>query len=227
PSPVMDASLGRIVGEIVRDDGLAWAFAVLRDDGFWDSHLRHHALEPTAGTVTVDGHRHRLFACDRRALPAVFGGAVNAPVLTGAAPGPPGSAQDPFTAADVLVLGEEEFAVAVLSALRALRRPRELALNPLQRSRLVLAHGMALKDVVTSAIGSLPLERGGDKGYRAATAAYVDGASTQAAAARRLGLPFSTYRRHLAWATRRITRVMWEHELSGTPLPSPPDRSRR
>ncbi|MBL3803611.1 AAA family ATPase [Streptomyces diastaticus] len=227
PSPVMDASLGRMVGEIIRDDRLAWAFAVLRDDGFWDSHLRHHAMEPTAGTVTVDGHRHRLFACDRRALPAVLGGAANAPLLTGAAPGPARSGKDPCTAAEILVLGEEEFAVAVKAALRALRRPRELVLNPLQRSRLVLAHGMGLKDVVTSAIGSLPLERGGDKGYRAATAAYVEGASTQAAAARRLGLPLSTYRRHLAWATRRITRIMWEHELSGTPLLSPADRPRR
>lgn len=227
PSPVMDASLGRMVGEIIRNDELAWAFAVVRDDGFWDSHLRHHAMEPTAGTVTVDGHPHRLFACDRRALPAVFGGAESAPPLTGAAAGPARSERDPFTAADVLVLDEEEFAAAVLAALRALRRPRELALNPLRRSRLVLAHGRGLREVVTNAIGGLPLERGGDKGFRAATAAYVEGASTQAAAARRLGLPLSTYRRHLAWATRRITRIMWEHELSGTPLLSPGDRPRR
>ncbi|MGW6054337.1 hypothetical protein [Streptomyces sp. NPDC055189] len=93
-----------------------------------------------------------------------------------------------------------EFTAAAPSALRTLRWPDELALSPLQSSRLVRAHAMSLEDVLRNAIRRLPLERGGERSHPAALAAFVDGASTREAAARRLGLPSSTYRRHLAGA---------------------------
>jgi hypothetical protein len=38
---------------------------------------------------------------------------------------------------------------------------------------------------------------------------------TQEAAAERLGLPFSTYRRHLGSGIERITAWLWERELRG------------
>jgi hypothetical protein len=42
------------------------------------------------------------------------------------------------------------------------------------------------------------------------------GAPTQEAAAARLGLPFSTYRRHLTAGIERVTAWLWDRELHGT-----------
>jgi hypothetical protein len=44
---------------------------------------------------------------------------------------------------------------------------------------------------------------------------YLKGAATQEAAANRLGLPFSTYRRHLVTALDRAALWLWERELYG------------
>jgi predicted DNA-binding protein (UPF0251 family) len=42
---------------------------------------------------------------------------------------------------------------------------------------------------------------------------YVTPAATQEAAAARLTLPFSTYRRHLATALTHVTDALWRKEL--------------
>lgn len=42
---------------------------------------------------------------------------------------------------------------------------------------------------------------------------FLAGAPSQEAAAEVLGLPFSTYRRHLAGATDRLIDVLWGREL--------------
>jgi DNA-directed RNA polymerase specialized sigma24 family protein len=42
---------------------------------------------------------------------------------------------------------------------------------------------------------------------------YVHAAPTQEAAAEVLGLPFSTYRRHLARAHERLTDLLWAVEI--------------
>ncbi|KOV59647.1 hypothetical protein ADK64_32670 [Streptomyces sp. MMG1121] len=47
----------------------------------------------------------------------------------------------------------------------------------------------------------------------ALTAGYFSGASTQEAAARRLGLPYGTYRRHLRQGLDLLCEVLWEQEL--------------
>ncbi|MFE5238860.1 MULTISPECIES: ATP-binding protein [unclassified Streptomyces] len=216
PSPVMDLVLWRMLGEIVRDDRLAWSFIVMRDDGFWDRHLLHCDMRPVEPAVDIGGTRYRLFAHDWRPQPAARWLAEKTDAMLGGTPGrvaPPGDT-------DALVLDRTAFDHAVRAALRSLRWPDELALNPLQRSRTALGHDGTLYDLVLAAIHTLPSERGGEKGYRAAVAAFVEGASTQESAARRLGLPFSTYRRHLATAVERIVEIMWRQEVDGTP-PSP------
>ncbi|MFF5772172.1 AAA family ATPase [Streptomyces californicus] len=219
PSPVMDLVLWRMLGEIVRDEKLAWTFIVMRDDGFWDQHLLHCDMRPVDTPVQVEGHRYRLFAHDWRPLPAASWLAEKTDEMLGTAPADPVPAGRP--SGDVLVMTHAEFTAAARSALRLLRWPDELALSPLQNSRLVRAHAMSLEDVLLNAIRQLPLERGGEKSHRAAVAAFVEGAATQEAAARRLGLPFSTYRRHLAGAVERVAEIMWRHEIDGIALRRP------
>ncbi|MGW2836230.1 ATP-binding protein [Streptomyces sp. NPDC001493] len=224
PSPVMDLVLWRMLGEIVRDDQLAWSFIVMRDDGFWDRHLLHCDMLPVEPSVEVGGVRHRLFAHDWRPRPAAHWLADKTDAMLG---GTPVTGGGNTTLGETPVLDRTAFDNAVRAALRALRRPDELALNPLQRSRAVLGHETSLHDVVLAAIHSLPLERGGEKAYRAAMTAFVEGASTQQAAARRLGLPFSTYRRHLTASVQRIADIMWRHEADGTPVVGPSDADTR
>jgi hypothetical protein len=51
---------------------------------------------------------------------------------------------------------------------------------------------------------------------------FVRGAPTQEAAAEVLGLPFSTYRRHLAKAIEQLTDVLWAVEIGEVRLPGQP-----
>ncbi|AYA15486.1 ATP-binding protein [Streptomyces alfalfae] len=239
PSPVMDLMLWRMFGELLRDARPSWSFIVLRDDGFWDAHMEFCDMTPLPRPVTVGGSAYRLFAHDWRDTPpgawlagkqedmltGAGGGLTVDPIASGprgelAGPWPHGEG-DGLAATGTPTPDRAEFAAAVRSALRDLRRPSALAANPLRASRLVAGHGMSLREVLTNAIATLVTDRDGDRTHRAATMAFLEGAPTQEAAARRLGLPYSTYRRHLAAATARIEEIMWRHEEEGRPL-SPP-----
>jgi hypothetical protein len=48
---------------------------------------------------------------------------------------------------------------------------------------------------------------------------FVRAAPTQEAAAEVLGLPFSTYRRHLARALEQVTDLLWAVEIGEVRLP--------
>jgi hypothetical protein len=119
-----------------------------------------------------------------------------------------------------VVLSREGFDQAVREALRSVRRPRELADNPLVRSRVVLDLGSddpcaALEELLAEVTDELRSVANGDKLHRAVATTYFKGATSQEAAAERLGLPFSTYRRHLAAGTAAVTDRLWERELHG------------
>lgn len=220
PSPVLDLICWRLMGEIIRSGRLAQSFVALRDDGFWDSHLTRIEMPSVGEGAVVGGRAYRLFGHDWRIRPvtswltdlsdSLLAGDTGA--LTGA----------PRQEEELVVLSRPEFERAVGDALRALRWPEELAGSPLLRSRAVVGSGASLRDVLMRAVDSLVEERGGVKRHRALIATYVEAAPTQEAAARQLGLPLSTYRRHLTAAVRRVADILWRHELSGTPLgPAP------
>jgi hypothetical protein len=61
----------------------------------------------------------------------------------------------------------------------------------------------------------------GVKAHAALAATYFSGAPTQEAAARRLGLPFGTYRRHLRAAVARVSDALWEAEVASRPDAQP------
>ena len=55
-----------------------------------------------------------------------------------------------------------------------------------------------------------------DKLWRAVERTYVRPAATQERAAAALGLPFSTYRRHLTQGVNRVVARLWDQEVYGS-----------
>jgi hypothetical protein len=125
----------------------------------------------------------------------------------------------------LVVLGESDFAEAVRDALRNFHRSEELRTNPLLRSRMVVERvgadaddsaGIgALRDLLEEAADSLHASPREAKSYRALHRTYLDPAPSQERAAELLGLPFSTYRRHLKGGITRVVEILWHREIGG------------
>ncbi|MFF9803400.1 hypothetical protein ACF1G3_39235, partial [Streptomyces rochei] len=215
PSATHNLVTLRATAEAIRADRLAWSFVVKRDDGYWNSYLERSDMPPTDARPVVGEHRYRLFAHDWRTQPVMAWMAErHEALLTGAGVVTPsgGTAQE---RAEHVVLSRSEFDAAVRDALRALWWPSQLARNPLSRTRRVAERGQSLHDALLHAIDTLRDERGGEKRHLVITSTYSKAAPTQEAAARRLGMSFSTYRRYLTTAVKHVTDVLWSHELNG------------
>jgi hypothetical protein len=122
---------------------------------------------------------------------------------------------------DELALSQPEFIEAVRRALRDLHRPGALAANPLMRSRAARDRAgpaptpEAIRDLLADAIDALRVDPRDAKLHRALARTYVRPAQTQELAADALGLPFSTYRRHLTRGVERVVEWLWQRELYG------------
>lgn len=125
-----------------------------------------------------------------------------------------------------VALARTDFDAAVRAALRDLRRVDRLTRSPLLAARLVaevVATGdgveptAVLVDRIRAAVAAIEEDDGGRRGARAVDRTYVRPAGTQEKAAEVLGLPFSTYRRHLAAGLERVVEVLWAWELDGVP----------
>jgi hypothetical protein len=85
-----------------------------------------------------------------------------------------------------------------------------------------LADGPAsLRATIETAIEGLRDEPKGDTLTAVLQRTFVRGAPTQEAAADMLGLPFSTYRRHLVKAIEQLTDLLWAVEIGEVRLPVP------
>jgi AAA ATPase domain len=165
----------------------------------------------------VGGRRYGVFAHDWRRVD------IEAWLdLTGEGElGSPGQADAPRAPAPLLALSQPEFGEAVRRALRDLHQSDALAANPLVRSRAVGDRGgerpapEALRDLLAEAVDSLRVDPRDEKLHRALARTYVRPAQTQELAAQALGLPFSTYRRHLTRGVERVTDWLWQRELYG------------
>jgi hypothetical protein len=121
----------------------------------------------------------------------------------------------------LLVLSQTEFEEAVRQALRDYLHADLLAHNPLRQSRLVIQKGgenaspSVLQALIHEVADTLKSSPKGEKLYRTLYHTYLSPAPTQEAAAELLELPFSTYRRHLTSAIRRVTEWLWQRELYG------------
>ncbi|MEV5407795.1 ATP-binding protein [Thermopolyspora sp. NPDC052614] len=217
-SPVTDAILWRIIGDCLRSERLAWSYVAVRSAGHaWAERLRHYGMRDLAERPRLGEEPYTLFGHDWRAVPAqAWLARMNRP--RGAADGPRDAT------AQLAVLSQAEFADAVRKALRRMPRLDALAASPLTRTRLVAERdgedpARALRDVLHQAIDDLREDPRAVKFHRALSVTFLRGTPTKELAAERLGLPFTTYRRHLAAGIERVCAELWHRELYGEGAP--------
>jgi hypothetical protein len=218
PSPTLNATPILTTQQELATPNLAWDFVTLADPDRWNDYFAAAGLPRAEGAdFGVGGRTFGLFAHDFRAVP------VNALIelWTERALANDTAAPRQEAGPALLVLSHADFADAVRQALRDLRRPDLLARNPLLRTRLVAARAgepgaETLEMLLREAVGSLAEHPRDDKLLKAVDRTYVRAFATQESAASALGLPFSTYRRHLTQGVSRVVSWLWERELGRT-----------
>jgi hypothetical protein len=216
PSPTLNAVPILTLQRQLTTPHLAWDFLTLAEPDRWDEYFAAADLPRAVGAdFYVGGRRYGLFAHDFRRVPVETmterwterALADDALLLPAAAPEP-----------ELLVLAYTDFDAAVRQALRDLHRPDVLARSPLLRTRLVASHdsadgAKALEELLRAAVASLIEDPRDDRYFRALDRTYLRTPRTQEAAAAVLGLPFSTYRRHLRQGLDRVVTWLWQREL--------------
>jgi hypothetical protein len=198
--------------------GLAFTFFPTADPDFWAPAFAYTDLKrlPEAD-FEVGGRRYGMYGHDWRVTPPMAWLDLLAEREIAAEPlavSPPGTTP-------LVVLGQADFARAVRDALRNFHRSEELRSNPLLRTRMVVeragteAGAGALRDLLQGVATSLQASPREAKHYRALHRTYLDPAPSQERAAELLGLPFSTYRRHLQGGIARIVMILWQREIGG------------
>ena len=217
PSPTLNATPILTVQRYLCTRNLSWDFLTLAEPDRWNEYFAVADLPRAEGADFEVGDRtFGLFAHDFRRVP------VDAWVELVAERG---LARE-FTPADEaptpLVLSQPEFEQAVKQALHDLHRRDLLARNPLLRTRVVRDRaGNAEPDAGTleallrDSVQALAEHPRDDKLLGAVDRTFVRGARTQESAAAALGLPFSTYRRHLMQGVARIVTWLWDREVYG------------
>ena len=216
PSPTMNATPVLTMQRYLATPALSWDYLTLHEPDALDDYFAIADLPRAADAdFVVGGRRYGLFAHDFRRLPVDDW----IEVVTDRA-----LAQDisaaPAAGFEPVVLSQTAFADAVRQALRDLRQPQRLVRNPLCRTRLVTSGdeddaAVVLARLVDDAAVTLQEHPRDDNRWRAVDRTYLRPAATQERAAEVLGLPFSTYRRHLTEGVARIVELLWERELYG------------
>ena len=121
------------------------------------------------------------------------------------------------------MLTHAEFDIAVRDALRHYTRTDLLTGSPLLQTRIMARRGAEaltaqhLRQTLAEAAETLFANARDQKLHRVIELTYFNPAPKQEAAAERLGLPFSTYRRHLTSSVERITEWLWHLEQKALP----------
>ena len=218
PSPTLNAAPVVTLQLYLSASGIAWDFLALAEPDRWNDYFAMGDMgRVDRADFTVGGRRYGLFGHDFRALP--IGPWMDLWSERALAQNP---SVAPRRSAVQLVLSQPDFADAVRQGLKDLARPDLLARNPLLRTRL-LADAAAgdhrdsavLDRVLRAAVATLAQDPRDDKQYRAVEQTYLRRTVTQEGAAARLGLPFSTYRRHLSQGVARVVAWCWDREIYG------------
>jgi hypothetical protein len=221
PSPLMELTSRRTIAEEMRSHGRAVTFTVFEDADRWGRYLAQAGM-PEVAAVDVGGLRQHVFGRDwrrqtieqwvqHRARTAVT------PLATLPATAPARGPGDQLPRA--------AFEEGILEALRTWHTPREFATSVLLHSHLV-APGSPdpaadLRGAITTALDAIQIDPAGVKAHEALTAAYISASRTHKAAARRLGVPYGTYRRHLALAKERLIEQLLRQPATA-PTPTLP-----
>lgn len=75
----------------------------------------------------------------------------------------------------------------------------------------------SLRGTLLHALATAGEGRHGAEDHRVLRRTFLSDCPSQEAAAELLGLPFSTYRRHLGQAIERLTERLWQVETGGSP----------
>jgi TolB-like protein/cytochrome c-type biogenesis protein CcmH/NrfG len=116
------------------------------------------------------------------------------------------------------MLMRADFDVAVKEALRHYTRADLLLGNPLLEMAIAAGGGQReaqvarLQQVLAEAAQTIFVNERDQKLQRVLELTYFRPVQKQEAAAERLGLPFSTYRRHLTAGVERLTEWLWQRE---------------
>ena len=218
PSPTLNAVPIVTLQRYLHNAQLAWDFLALHEPEPWDDYFALADL-PRArdADFVIGGRRYGLYGHDFRRVPVdalmeLWTEQALAQEVT----------VRPAAADRVLVLSQTDFTDAVRQALRDLQRPELLARNPLLHTRLARDHAgndepdaETLEGLLQAAVDALRQHPRDDKLLRAVDRTYLRPAPTQEAAAEVLGLPYSTYRRHLSQGVGRIVAWLWDHEVYG------------
>lgn len=216
-SPAQTRMIFHLMRSFLSIPRLTYTFLPVADAVYWSAagaYVDLHRL-PEAD-FAVGGRSYATFAHDWTAVPPAAWlervGAVAevaAPsTADGRAPSTAGG-RAPSTAGGP-ALDDAAFAAAVRDALRELGRPDRLGAGPLAATALAAGPdpAAALQGSIRRAaevLRSSPRDR---RAYRALHHTYLQPAGTQQIAADLLGLPMSTYRRHLAEGLRRLTDLL-------------------
>ncbi|WP_232050202.1 ATP-binding protein [Actinoplanes sp. OR16] len=185
---------------------IAWSFVVSFDPEFWGPFFDYLGFRPLV-EVTVDGRPHVAYGMDWRRFPVEeWLAMMNEREHQGGTGPPPESALRP------LPLSRTSFGDGVRNALVNLHRSDRLAGCPLIGSRLG-ADASEVRATIEKAIDRLAGTPKGDQLQAVLNRTFVRGAPSQEAAAEVLGLPFSTYRRHLARGVEQLTELLWAVEI--------------
>ncbi|MEV6041805.1 ATP-binding protein [Nonomuraea sp. NPDC052116] len=211
-SPVMDLIQWRVIGNCLRSERMAWSYIEIPHP----KHLRRqYGMRDISEQPQPGDDTYGLFVHDWRAVsPQAWLERMNQPLHAG-----------PAATAELAVLSQAEFAEAVRKALRQLSRLDALAASPLARTRLIAERAgqnpaTALGDLLRQAIDDLSEDPRSVKFHRALSVTFLRGTPTQELAAERLGLPFTTYRRHLTAGIERVCADLWHRELYGIGAPA-------
>ena len=175
------------------------------------AYLDHHPI----GEVAVGETSYAMFLHDWRTVtPTAFLDMMGSREITSeasdAALAPP---------REVLAMSHEAFVAAAKQALRELSIDDALVANPLSRCRVALeapgTEGIGVRRAVQWAAHALTRSGKDEVLHAALKLTYLDPVRTQEEAAELLGLPFSTFRRHLTQAVERVIAWLWERDLHG------------
>jgi hypothetical protein len=220
PSATLNATPILTMQRYLGTPNLAWDFLTLAEPERWDDYFAAADLPRAAGAdFWVGGRRYGLFAHDFRQVPVD----VWLELITERALAQDVTPSRPTVRPVLLVLSQPEFDQAARQALRDLRRPDLLRRNPLLRTRLLRDQASdeepdaaTLETLVRAAVEALAEHPRDDKLWRAVERTYGRPAATQERAAAALGLPFSTYRRHLTQGVDRVVAWLWDQEVYGS-----------
>ena len=218
-SPVQSLIFIRQVRHYLQTPNLAHTTIVCRDPNTWGPLFAYADMERLADAdATVGAHTYALFGHDWRARPPAQW--LDLLADRGFDTSPDTSSENENL---VVVLSRSDFADAIRDAFKDLHRPDQLQGNPLLYSRVVTsevgrdAGGPeridALCTLLTETVERLSNDPRDEKYYRAVHRTYLKPAPTQEKAAEQLGVPFSTFRRHLNRGLDRVTEMLWDAEV--------------